>query len=137
MSYSNKQLIRMNFPSHDFGDTSANEIISFRLPYDEHGNSQKGKLVNTGVMVTEAFINSAAATVTLGTSSTTGAFVSLAIPTGTSDADCYDVSDDTDAIVSEEIAKDTLIQMGMNAGTGTANGAVTGQGRPFVDVYVW
>lgn len=135
MSYGNKKLVRMVMDEFDFG-ADANEVYSFRLPYDEHGNAQKGRLVNIGVMVTETFsCNSTVASVELGESGDTDAYAKLEIADGTADEDCYDVTDDTDAILDEDIPSGTLLEVNLTQSTDGSGDA--GKGMPFFDIYVW
>ena len=135
MSYPDKRLIRMIFDEYDFGN-DANEVFSFRLPYDEHGVAQKGRLVNVGVMVTEVFAcDSTVASVRVGTAGNNDAFAELNIPDATADEDCYDVSDDTDAILDEDIPADTLVEVNLIQSTDASSD--TGKGIPFIDIYVW
>lgn len=135
MSYSNKHFIRHDFPLFDFG-AGADEVMSFRVPKDEHGNDQQARIVNIGVAVTEVFATvSGDATMEVGTSGNTDAFGLLTIPDASADEDVIDVSDDTDAILDADIPAGTLVEV--NFKHGTESGGVTGQGIPLIDMYVW
>lgn len=139
MSYSKKQLVRMTFPEHDFG--AGAEVYSFRLPYDEHGNAQQGRLVNVGVMcITETWANDGDGSapvggVQIGTADDNDAYAKLVVADATADEDCYDVTDDTDAILDEDIPSGTLVEV--NLVQCTDSGTAAGIGMPFVDFYVW
>jgi len=135
MSYSKKHLVRMNLPLFDFGG-AANEIISFRIPKDEHGNDQQARIVNVGAAITEAIATSSGnATFEVGTAEDNDAYAKLTIPDNSVDEDVIDVSDDTDAILDESIPAGTLGEINLKYGT-QASG-LTGQGIPFIDMYVW
>lgn len=135
MGYSDKQLVRVNLPLFDFGGAAV-ETMSFRLPNDEHGNAMQGRVVGVGVMVTEVFAaDTTPGTVELGTAADADAYAKLSIPDGTADNDCFDVTDDTDAIITEAIASGTLLKVTLTNGTDAS--AVTGQGIPYFDIYCW
>jgi len=134
--YSKKRLIRQQFETFDFGG-GADEVFSLRLPKNENGGNMQGQLVNVGVMVTEVINADTAPTVQVGTAADNDAYAKLEIADGTADEDCFDVSDDTDAILNANIPAGTLVEINYTAGSGTSGGAVTGQGMPFLDMYVW
>ncbi|MBW2632156.1 MAG: hypothetical protein JRC90_10465 [Deltaproteobacteria bacterium] len=116
------------FPEWDFGDGATVDIVSFRLPPGMQGN-----LVNVGVAITETFAcDSTAALVEVGTIADPDAYASLTVPDDAADTDFFDVSDDTDAIISHtgesQIAADSLISLkgtvGVDAGTEAGKGLV-------------
>ena len=134
MSYSNKKLIRHTLPLFDFGGGSA-EIMSFKVPKDEHGNNQKAKLVDIGVMATEVFETlTTEGSVQVGTAANNDAYGKLNITTATADEACFNVDNDADAILSSSIDAGTLIEVNLTNGTGSG---VTGQGIPYIDLYTW
>jgi len=136
MSYSNKQLIRINFPSFDFGDTGS-ETMSFKIPKDEHGNDQKARLVDIGLMVTETFVTTTLeGAIEVGTAGDNDAYGKLNITDSTADEACFNVDNDTDAILDEDIPSGTLVEMNFTCGT-TGAGTLAGKGIPYVDIYVW
>jgi hypothetical protein len=135
MSYGDKKLVRVNFPEFDFG-ADANETYCFRLPKDEHGNNQQGELVNIGLSITETFAcDGTAASVELGSTSDADAYAKLTIADAAADNDCFDVSDDTDAIISANIAAGALLKVTLTQSTDGSSDA--GKGMPFFDFYVW
>lgn len=135
MGYSDKQLVRMTLPLFDFGGGAA-ETYSFRLPVSDSGVAMQGQLVGIGVMVTEVFAtDTTTGSVAVGTAADADAYGILNVPDASADNDCIDATDDTDAIISESIAASTLIRVTLTNGTDA--GAVTGQGIPYVDFYVW
>ena len=134
MSYSNKHLFVKTFPEHDFG--AGAEIYSFRLPLNEHGVAMKGRLVNAGVHITETFANDqGGGTLQIGTAADNDAYALVNIADGAADEDCYDVTDDTDAILEEDIAAGTLIEVNCTQSTDSSTAA--GKGMPFVEIYCW
>jgi len=136
MSYSNKHLVRINFPLFDFGG-AANEVMSFKIPKDEHGNNQKARLVDVGVMVTEIInADTTEPAVLVGTAGDNDAYAQLNITDATADEACFNVDNDANAILNEDIPSGTLVEMNFKFGAETA-GSLTGQGIPYVDMYVW
>lgn len=126
MAYDNSQIIDHTvYGNFDFGGGAA-EVLSFRGP-----PGKKGKLLNIGVSVVEAFANDATvASVAVGTAADADAYGLLNIADGVADLDYYDKSDDTDAVIAANIPADQLVQVTLTNGTdGTA---VTGQGIPHV-----
>ena len=135
MSYGEKRLVRMVFDEKDFAAGSA-EVISFRLPYDEHGNATQGRLVNIGISVTELFANSlGTGGVSLGISGDEDKFADLIVPATQADETVCDVLVDPDAIILADIPADTLVEM--NYTLSTDGSTIAGKGIPFVDIYVW
>lgn len=135
-SYAEKRLCRVTLPNHDFGATAGVKEFSFRLPNDEHGRPCQGQVVKIGVMVTEVFAcDATAAFFELGTAADPDAFCKLTIADGAAAKDCFDETDDTDAIIAKNIPAGTLVEVTLTEGTdGTG---VTGQGIPFVDILCW
>ena len=136
MSYSNKKLIRHMLPLFDFGGASA-EIMSLKVPFNEHGVAQKARLVDVAVMVTEVINADVAPTFQVGTAADNDANALLTIDDRTADEACFNTDNDTDAILDEVIDSGTLVELNFTPGSGTAGGAVTGQGIPYLDMYVW
>ena len=121
--YNDVKHITYAFESFDFGG-AADESFSFRLP-----TGYKGRLVKIGVMVREAFVSTSTnAFVQLGTASDDDKYGQLEIANGAADIDCYDETDDTDAIIDEDIAADTLLEVNLLQAYA---GSPTGQGNPF------
>jgi len=135
MSYDGKKLVRMTFPSHDFG--AGAEVLSFYLPPNEHGEQTKGRVVNVGVMaITEAFANSTGGgTIQIGTATDNDAYAKLNIPDETADEACVDINTDADVIISEDISAGQLVEINCTQSTDADTAA--GIGIPFVDFYVW
>ena len=135
MSYGEKKLVRMNFPSFDFGGTANTEIMAFDLPVSEKGVSMQAQLVDIGVMVTEATVFATTlGTVKVGTAGTAAAFATLSIPDASADASCVNIAEDTDAITEDTIPSGTLVQVTFAPGTGAS---LAGIGIPYIDMYVW
>ena len=123
MSYDKVKTITYTLDNYDFGAT-ADESFSFRLP-----TGYTGRLVKIGVMVTEAFVSTSTnAFVQLGTASDDDAYGQLEIANGAADVDCYDETDDTDAIIDEDIPADTLLEVNLLQAYA---GSPTGKGNPF------
>jgi len=75
-------------------------------------------------------VDTGEANVQLGTAADANVYAQLNIPDAAADLDFYDETDDTNAIISADIAHDTLLRVTLTNGTdGTA---VTGQGIPFL-----
>ena len=125
MAYDERHFMRATLPNYDFGAT-ADEEYSFRLP-----TGFRAKLIKVGVMVTEDFVSTSTnAFVQLGTAADNDAYAQLEVANGASDIDCYDETDDTDAIISAEIAANTLLEVNLLQAYA---GSPTGQGMPFFD----
>jgi len=128
MAYENVNHITYNLPLVDFGDGSGGAVdaMSFRLP-----TGYRGRLVKIGVAVTETFAcDTTAACVKLGTSSDDDAYAKLNIADGTADLDFFDETDDTDAIIDEDIPADTLLKLTTAVGVDAATEA--GMGHPML-----
>jgi hypothetical protein len=122
--YDDRKIFCMNLPEFDFGGGAA-ETLNFRLP-----SGYQGKLIDMGVMTSEVFaVDSTSASVALGTSSDPDAYAILTIPDATADNDCFDTTDDTDAIISADVAAAALIRVTLT--NGTDGSSVTGKGYPF------
>ena len=135
MGYSDKQLFRVALPNYDFG-ADANEKYSFRLPKRDNGDPMQGQLVKIGCMITEAFAaTTTPASIELGTAADADAFAKLNIPDLAADVDCYDETDDTDAIIADDIPAGTLLEVNLTQATDDTSD--TGQGIPFFDFWVW
>ena len=135
MSYSNKQLVRITLPSHDFG--AGADIYSMYLPPREDGSQSKGKLVNVGIMAhTETFANdTGGGTVQVGTAADNDAYGLLNIPDAVADEACVDINTDSDVVISGAIPAGTLVEV--NLTQCTDSGTAAGMAVPFIDVYVW
>jgi hypothetical protein len=135
MSYAKKKLMRIDFPLFDFGGTANTEIMSFKIPKDENGNAQRAVLVDVGVMITEATVFATTlGTVKVGLAADDDEFALLNIATAVADAACFNVDNDADAIIDEDIPSGSLVQMTFAPGTGAG---LAGIGIPYVDIYVW
>ena len=127
MAYDQVKTIQITLPEWDFGDGASVDTVAYRVP-DEYD----AKIIKVGVMLTETV----SATVTapkfeIGSTDGGGEYAALNIADGAADKDCYDETDDTDAIVSANITAGSLIYL---SGTvGSSGGATTaGKGLPFV-----
>ena len=135
-AYSDKRCVRIMFPEWDFGIDATDLTLSFRLPKNEDGTAMAGTLVKIGVMVTKTFAcSSTAAKVKLGVSGgDDDAYALLNIANAAAANDCFDETDDTDAIISASIAAGTLLQMTLVSGVdGSAD---AGKGMPFMDFWL-
>jgi len=123
--YDDRKIYCVNLGNHDFGDNK-DETVNFRLP-----PGYQGKLIDIGVMTTEAFAcDGTVASVALGTSGDADAYALLNIVDETADNDCFDTTDDTDAIISEDIAAGALLRVTLTQAT-NGGGTDSGQGHPF------
>lgn len=126
MSYDNKQLQTIVLPSWDYGDGNTVDTVSFRGP-----TGKKGRLKKVGIMVQETFADDqTAAKFEVGTAADPDAYALLSIADAAADVDCFDETDDTDAIIAEDIPADTLVQLKGTAGTDS--GTAAGKGLSFV-----
>lgn len=124
--YDETKHMAITLPLFDFGGGAA-ETYSLRLP-----TGWKARLVKIGVAITEVFAtDSSTGSVQIGTAADANAYASLSIPDAAPDNDFYDETDDTDAIIAENIAADTLIRVTLTNGTDA--GTVTGQGIPILE----
>jgi len=127
--YDKLHLVAITLPNYDFGG-AADEEYSFRLPA-----GYKARLVKIGVMVTEAFVSTSTnAMLQLGTASDTDKYAQLAIANGAADVDCYDETDDTDAILTADIPANTLLEVNLLQAYA---GSPTGQGIPYFVFECW
>lgn len=123
-AYDSYNTMTICLPEFDFGGGAA-ETMSFRVPA-----AMTAELIKIGVMVTETFADdTTTASVQLGTAADADAYAKLAIPDGTADNDCFDETDDTDAIISANIAASALVRVTLT--NGTDSGTVAGKGVPF------
>jgi len=121
--YDDRKIFTVTLAEFDFGN-NADETVNFRLP-----PGYQGKLIQIGVMVTETFAcDSTVASVGLGTSSDADAYALLNIADGAADNDFYDQTDDTDAIISEDIAAGALLRATLTQSTDGSSDA--GKGYP-------
>jgi hypothetical protein len=121
--YDRVKLWNVTLPEFDFGGGAA-ETMSFRVPA-----SYKAKLIKIGIMVTETFAtDTTTGSVELGTASDSDAYAKLNIPNATADNDFFDETDDTDAIISPNIAANQLVRVTLTNGTDST--AVGGKGIP-------
>lgn len=128
MSYSQKLLQTVVLKEMDFGDGATADVLSFRGPA-----GKQGRLIKVGCMVTETFADDVTvAKVKVGTAADDDAFALLNIADGAADLDSYDETDDTDAIISEDIPADTLVRITCTAGTDS--GTAAGKGQPYVTI---
>ena len=120
--YDDRKIYCVNLGNHDF---SSAETMNFRLP-----PGYQGKLIDIGVMTTQVFAcDATAAIVELGTSADPNAYASLTIPDATADNDCFDTTDDTDAIIADDIAAGAVLRVTITAGTDGSS--ESGEGHPF------
>ena len=126
MSYSNPKTCMYNFPNMDFGATAGNTTHPIAGPA-----GKKGRLIEVGIISTEAFLDDAtAAQVLVGIVGNTDAYAALNIADGTAINTIFNSGDDTDAIIDADIPADTTTLVTLVEGTdGTG---VTGQGYPYV-----
>ncbi len=124
-TYDEVKNIAITLPLFDFGGGAA-ETYSFRLP-----TGYKARLVKIGVAITETFaVDSSEGSVQLGTAADANAYAQLNIADAAADNDFFDETDDTNAIIAEDIAADVLLRVTLTNGTdGTG---VTGQGIPIM-----
>jgi len=124
MAYDDYNTMSICLPSFDFGG-GADETMSFRIP-----TAMDAELIKIGVMITETFAtNATTGSVQLGTASDADAYAKLVIPDGAADNDCYDETDDTDAIISANISAGALVRVTLTHGTDGSS--VAGIGIPF------
>lgn len=129
MAYDDIRHLCVTLPLFDFGGT-ADEIMSFRLP-----TGWKARLVKIGVAIVETFAcTSTVAMLQLGTTASNTAYAKLEIADTTADEDFFDETDDTNAILEDDIAANTLLEVGMYHGQDTS---LAGQGYPmlFFELY--
>ena len=130
MAYDRVSPLQVTLPSFDFGGGAA-ETMSWRCPTEYNA-----RIIKIGVMVTEDFAgDTTRASFELGTASDSDAYAKLVIPDGTADNDCFDETDDDDAIISADIAAGALVRITLTNGTDSS--AVAGQGVPFFVVELW
>ena len=129
--YDEKKVFSKTLGEFDFGGGAA-EVFQFRLP-----PGYSGRLINIGVSATEVFaVNTASATVEVGTTADPDAYGKLIVPDAVADLDFYDTSDDTDAIIlAEPIPADELVKVTLT--NGTDDSSVTGKGIPQLDFEIW
>lgn len=133
--YDNDSIIVYTFDSLDFGDATGDEIRTFRLP-----PGYQGELVGVGVSITEAFVNASGdTTVEVGTIADPDAYGLLNVATAAADADFYDQTDDTDAVMTyagatqeTQIAADSLVALKTVGGAASA-----GKGIPILTFRIW
>lgn len=122
--YDDYQVMTICLPEFDFG-ADANETMSFRIP-DEYD----AELIKIGVMVTETFAcDTTPARVELGTAADSDAYAKLVIADGAADNDCFDETDDTDAIISASISANSLVRVTLTQSVDAT--ADAGKGVPF------
>lgn len=130
MAYDKVKTLQVSLPTFDFGGGAA-ETMSWRCPTEYNA-----RIIKIGVMITEVFAcDTTNGTFELGTAADSDAYALLSIPDGSSDNDCFDETDDTDAIISANIAAGALVRITLTNGTDSS--AVTGQGVPFFIVELW
>ena len=128
MSYENLMCVSHYGPvAVDFGTGGSADAISFRGP-----KGMKGILLDIGVAnITEAFAGDTTdGQVTIGSDADPDAYGLLNVGAGATSAvgDTYNTSNDTDAILDQEIPADTQIEMTCVVGTG---GTPAGIGTPY------
>ena len=128
MSYSNPiDVVYQDAAATDFG-AGTGTTWSFKGP-----SGKKGKLKNIGVHTTEAFeCDQVAASINVGTGADADYYGKLNIAEATAISMCFNVQDDTDAIIVEALPADTQIQVTytqcVDAGT------AAGKGNAYVEV---
>ena len=128
MSYSQALMTTYSYGhDNDMGNGTAVDW-SFKGPA-----GKQGKLIDIGLHVTETFADDATeAYIAVGTSSDPDAYGKLNIPDGTALTNCFNVQDDTDAIISEALPADTQIEVSVVEGTDS--GTAAGKGYGYVSV---
>jgi hypothetical protein len=87
-------------------------------------------------MLTETVAaDTTAPTVKLGTAADDDAYANLVINAGAADNDCWDETDDTDAIISANIDADTLLKVTLTHAVDAT--AAAGAGVPFFVFEIW
>ncbi len=126
MSYDNPRSLNYDFATMDFGAATGSPTV-----HKIAGPAGKqGRVIEVGVVTSEATVFATTlGTVEVGTSADADAFAKLNIATGTATNTKFNTGDDTDAIISADIAADTLVYVTLTEGTGSG---LTGQGAPYV-----
>jgi len=125
------QFLSIVFPEYDFG-VGVDFTGYFRLP-----TGFAGELLKLGLMVTETFAcTTTAANMMLGTSSDEDAYAKLEIADGAAVTDFQDETDDTEAILSKLIPKDTLIKLTLTQSSDVSE-AIAGKGLPMLYFRLW
>ena len=117
MSYSQALMTTYSYGhKNDLGDGTP-EQWSFKGPA-----GKQGMLIDIGIHVTETFAcDNTAAKIQIGSGGDLDAYGQLEIPDGTAATNCFNVQDDTDAVISQALPADTQIEVtsvkGVDAGT--------------------
>jgi hypothetical protein len=126
MAYDNPTNCCYNFPEMDFGATAGNTVHRIAGPA-----GKQGRVVEVGIVSSEAFACDATnAKVQVGTSSDADAYAELNIADGTANDAVFNSGNDSDAVISADITKDTPVFVTLVEGTDGS--AVTGKGFPYV-----
>ena len=128
MSYSQALMTTYSYGhENDMGDGTALDW-SFKGP-----TGKQGMLIDIGLHVTETFACDATeAAIQIGTSLDPDAYGKLNITDGTALTNCFNVQDDTNAIISEALPADTQIEVTVTEGTDS--GTASGKGYGYVSV---
>ena len=128
--YADQRLWNISFPNFDFGAASGAQSYYVKVPA-----RYRARLVSIGVIPTEIFETvTTLAFVEVGTGADPDAYGKLNIATGTDVTACFTEQDDTDAIISEDIAAGATFVVKLTEGTGAG---LTGQGIPFVTLELY
>lgn len=125
MFYDNKNVQVITFGSTAF--TAASTLAVFTPP-----PGKVGRILNVGIAGgTTAFAcTTTPAALRIGTSANADAYARLNIPDLTATDTVFDIADDTDAIVAEDIPADTQVKIAVAAGVDET--AAAGVAFPFV-----
>ena len=94
---------------------------------------KQGMLIDVGIHVTETFADDATeANISIGTTADPNYYAELNIPDGTALTNCFNVQDDTNAILIEALPADTQIEVTVTEGTDS--GTAAGKGYGYVSV---
>ena len=128
MSYSQALMTTYSFGhDNDMGNGTALDW-SFKGP-----TGKQGMLIDIGIHVTETFADDATeAAIEIGNGSDADYYGKLNITDGTTLTTCFNVQDDTDAIIIEALPADTQIEVTVTEGTDS--GTAAGKGYGYVSV---
>ena len=128
MSYSQALMTTYSYGhDNDMGNGTAVDW-SFKGP-----TGKQGILIDVGIHVTETFEDDATeANISIGTIADPNYYAELNIPDGTALTNCFNVQDDTNAILIEALPADTQIEVTVTEGTDS--GTAAGKGYGYVSV---
>lgn len=124
-TYDNPRTCCYSFPLMDFGAAAGATYYAIQGP-----PGHVGRIVDVGVSIQEATVFATTlGIVEVGTADDPDAYAKLNIATGQAVKTMFNTVDDTDAIISADVAADTDIVVKLTEGTGAG---LAGQGVPFV-----